>query len=77
MNNILSDINSNFNKLNSICNKNKYPFNLIDNINNVITTWNEVELEYINDFKIYKDTNKIKNKEGGYENKKNKIYIFI
>lgn len=83
--NLLSDIYSNYNKIKSINNYNKYPFNLIDNINNILITWKEVELEYINDYKIFKDTNSIDNNQikkiGSNEkniinNSNNKIFIF-
>ncbi len=48
----------------------KYPYNL-NNKYNIIFTKNEIELEYIKDFKIYKE----KNKEGSNDNVFTYIYI--
>lgn len=50
----------------------KYPY-ILNNSNNIIFTKNEIELEYIKDFKIYKE--KEKNKNGSNENVL--IYIYI
>ena len=62
-----------YNKLLRIYNDTNYPFNLINNLkDNIISTKNEIELEYIKDFNIFKD--KDKNKDN-IQSKKNEFKI--
>jgi hypothetical protein len=62
-----------YNKILEYENINKFPFNLnLDLTKNIIFTKNEIELEYIKDYNIYKDQ---KNKKGSNEIKNN-IHIY-
>lgn len=62
----------NYNKILSINNILKYPYNL--NIkDNILETKKEIELEYIKDFKILKKKKNYSNRKGKNELK----YIFI
>jgi hypothetical protein len=63
-----------YNKILKNYNNTHYPFNLIENIkDNVISTRNEIELEYSKDLNIYKD--KYNNIIGKSE-KKIHIYMY-
>lgn len=68
---------TNYYKLLSIENNNKYPFNL-NNFNNnlkdnIIQTKKEIELNYIKEFQIYKEKKKNINGKNEYNNN---IYIY-
>jgi hypothetical protein len=59
-------------------NNTHYPFNLIENIkDNVISTRNEIELEYSKDLNVYKDNNKNKEKNNIIGKSEKKIHIYI
>lgn len=62
-----------YNKILEYENITKFPFNLnLDLTKNIVFTKNEIELEYIKDYNIYKDQ---KNKKGSNEIKNN-IHIY-
>lgn len=63
----------NYNKIISLDNNSNYPFNLISNLkDNIIETKKEIELEYIKEYNILKDTDK----KGSNEIKEAGIYIY-
>lgn len=65
-----------YNKLLEIYSDKKYPFNLINNLkDNIVSTKNEIELEYIKDLNSFVDTKQKDFKTGGVE-KKIKIYVY-
>ena len=65
-----------YNKILKNYNNTHYPFNIIENINdNVISTRNEIELEYSKDLNIYKNKNQ-KNKIVGNSEKNINIYLY-
>jgi len=69
-----------YNKLLKIFNNTKYPFNLISNLkDNIINTKNEIEIEYIKDLSVFKETKENiaprLGKSGGSITKKN-IYVY-
>jgi hypothetical protein len=71
-----------YNKILKNYNNTHYPFNLIENIkDNVISTRNEIELEYSKDLNVYKDNNKNKEKNKEKNNiigkSEKKIHIYI
>lgn len=62
-----------YNKILEYENITKFPFNLnLDLTKNIVFTKNEIELEYIKEYNIYKDQ---KNKKGSNEIKNN-IHIY-
>lgn len=62
----------NYNKILEYENKSKYPYNLNINLEkNIIFTKKEIEIEYIKDYNIYQEKNKIGS------NEISKIYIYI
>ena len=64
-----------YNKILKNYNNTHYPFNIIENINdNVISTRNEIELEYSKDLNIYKNKNQ-KNKIVGNSEKNINTYF--
>jgi hypothetical protein len=66
---------NNYNKIISLDSKSDYPFNLILNLkDNIIETKKEIELEYVKEFKILKDTDQIK--KGGNDIKEAGILIY-
>lgn len=65
-----------YNKILKNYNNTHYPFNIIENIkDNVISTRNEIELEYSKDLNIYKNKNQ-KNKIVGNSEKNINIYLY-
>jgi hypothetical protein len=62
----------NYNKLLEFDNNTKYPYNLNKNLEkNIIFTKKEIELEYIKEYNIYQEKNKI-----GSNESTNNIYIY-
>lgn len=65
-----------YNKLLKVYTNDNYPFNLIKNLkDNIISTKNEIELEYKKDLNTFTDIKKNEIKDGGVE-KKIKIYVY-
>lgn len=62
----------NYNKLLEFDNNTKYPYNLNKNLEkNIIFTKKEIELEYIKEYNIFQEKNKI-----GSNESTNNIYIY-
>jgi hypothetical protein len=62
----------NYNKLLEFDNNTKYPYNLNKNLEkNIIFTKKEIELEYIKEYNIFQEKNKI-----GSNESTNHIYIY-
>lgn len=65
-----------YNKILKNYNNTHYPYNIIENIkDNVISTRNEIELEYSKDLNIYKNKNQ-ENKIVGNGEKNINIYLY-
>ena len=65
-----------YNKLVSLENEYKYPFNLISNLkSNIVETKKEIEIEYIKQLRLTKDINNKDNKIGGTQQTIT-IYLF-